>query len=361
MSRPRSMFRGFTLIELLVVIAIIAILIALLLPAVQQAREAARRTQCRNNLKQIGLALHNYEETHKTLPMGMVSWIGFQTTSGGVPVGQSMCAGTAGGGSSAFDDDGFNWTASILPFIDQAPTYNRLSASPWWGRFGATELYANSIGNPATGAVIPGCEAPLAAFKCPSSILPQFVPQTWLIPGNLVVGTTSTTRAIGWPVTDYKTNGGACNVIPGTSFGDDNDGFMPKACEVPGARRFKDVTDGLSNTIAIAESAQVTPSGNGPTYNGLNTAIQDWPTLYATNGDDEMMRINGRTSAPINNGVSLTRMAFSIDDDAAFSAHTGGAFFLLADGSVRFLSENISIQTYCDLCGIYDGRTLGEF
>ena len=335
MSMSKRRDRGFTLIELLVVIAIIAVLIALLLPAVQQAREAARRSQCKNNLKQIGLAMHNYEETYKRLPMLIIS---------------GECNGLPwGAGSTAFDDDGFNWTASLLPYMDQAPLYSQLSASPYWGKFGATELYATAVGNPATGAVIPGCDKSLSIFKCPSSILPQFVPATFLVPGNGVAGTTSTTRAIGWPVTDYKGAGGSCR-------GDD--GMMHKNCEVPGGRAFADVIDGLSNTIMIAESAQVTNNTN-PAIGG--TGVQDWPTLFATCGDDEMSRINGRTSAPINNGVNLNRMAESVNDDAAFSAHTGGAQFLFGDGSVHFLSENMSIQTYCDMNGINDGTPIGSY
>src|SRR4051812_6730319 len=97
---PKTFKRGFTLIELLVVIAIIAVLIALLLPAVQQAREAARRSQCKNNLKQIGLALHNYHDTANTLPPG---WIGDPT------------------GSNA--GNRWGWGTMILPYLDQAPLY----------------------------------------------------------------------------------------------------------------------------------------------------------------------------------------------------------------------------------------------
>lgn len=335
MSSPKRRERGFTLIELLVVIAIIAVLIALLLPAVQQAREAARRSQCQNNLKQIGLALHNYESTYSRIPMLIIS---------------GECNGLPwGAGSTAFDDDGFNWTASILPFIDQAPAYNQLCTSPYWGKFGATELYWNAVGSPATGAVIPGCEKSLPAFKCPSSVLPQYVPTAFTVPGNPVSGTTSATRAIGWPITDYKGAGGSC-------YGDD--GMLHKNCEVPGGRKFSDVVDGLSCVIMVAESAQVTTNTN-PTLGG--TGVQDWPTLYATCGDDEMSRVNGRTSAPINNGVNLSRMAESINDDAAFSAHVGGAMHLFGDGSVHFLSENMSIQTLCNMHSIKDGNPLGEY
>ncbi|MFG0295400.1 MAG: DUF1559 domain-containing protein, partial [Maioricimonas sp. JB045] len=104
--------RGFTLIELLVVIAIIAILVALLLPAVQQAREAARRSQCKNNLKQIGLALHNYHDTHGSFPPGYIA----RYVSATDP-------------ASAETGPGFAWGTMILPFLDQSPTYNQLNFS----------------------------------------------------------------------------------------------------------------------------------------------------------------------------------------------------------------------------------------
>jgi prepilin-type N-terminal cleavage/methylation domain-containing protein/prepilin-type processing-associated H-X9-DG protein len=335
MFRSGYRHRGFTLIELLVVIAIIAILVSLLLPAVQQAREAARRTQCKNNLKQIGLALHNYEDSYKRLPMAIVS---------------DTCNGLWAG-NTAFDDDGFSWTASILPYTDSANIYDKLAASPWWGVFGATELYWNSLGNPTTGAIIPGCEKPLTMFKCPSSIIPIIVPATFNMPGGPGALATTPVRAIGWPTTDYKGAGGSC-------YGDD--GMMHKNCEVPGGRRFADVTDGLANTIMVTESAQVN-TNNNPTVSAATVSTQDWPTLYAANGDDEMVRTNGRNSAPINNGVTLHRMAYSIDDDAAFSAHVGGAMMLFADGSVHFLSENISMTVYCNMHSVRDGKPLGSW
>src|SRR5688500_4365529 len=111
--RPVPRRRGFTLIELLVVIAIIAVLIALLLPAVQQAREAARRTQCRNNLKQIGLALHNYHDVHNTFPMG-------------------YCAGMTYVDGASDTSPGWSWATYILPQLDQGPLYNQFnwSAAP---------------------------------------------------------------------------------------------------------------------------------------------------------------------------------------------------------------------------------------
>ena len=118
MNRKR---KGFTLIELLVVIAIIAILVALLLPAVQQAREAARRTQCKNNLKQLGLAFHNYHDVHRTFPPG---WINDHTrwqTTGGASVNSHH--------GNAEDDAQWAWSVFLMPFIDQAPAFNTLGVN----------------------------------------------------------------------------------------------------------------------------------------------------------------------------------------------------------------------------------------
>ncbi len=177
------------------------------------------------------------------------------------------------------------------------------------------------------------------------------MPATWTIPGNVVAGTTSTPRAIGWPTTDYKGAGGS-------SRGDF--GMLHKNCEAPGGIRFRDVTDGLSNTVMVGESSIVT-TNNNPTVSTASTGIQDWPTLYYTCGDDEMSRTNGRTSAPINNGVSAMRMAYGVNDDANGSFHTGGAQFVLGDGSVRFISENIDINNYSNLHDRSDGVPVGEF
>ena len=120
--------RGFTLIELLVVIAIIAVLIALLLPAVQQAREAARRSQCKNNLKQVGLALHNYHDSQRVFPPGQFDGLGCYISGGG-------CIVPATGGGGVND---ICWMQMILPYIDQANLYNKLNFGGTVARAGAS-------------------------------------------------------------------------------------------------------------------------------------------------------------------------------------------------------------------------------
>ena len=132
----KSKWRGFTLIELLVVIAIIAVLIALLLPAVQQAREAARRTQCKNNLKQIGLACHNYHDTAKQFPQ---NWSG-----------RGLSESVRGDWTNSFGD--FGWAVMALPYFDQAPLYNQFNFNDNNGGPGGPGSYpGSSAGNPSRG------------------------------------------------------------------------------------------------------------------------------------------------------------------------------------------------------------------
>jgi prepilin-type N-terminal cleavage/methylation domain-containing protein len=343
MSGPRKRGRGFTLIELLVVIAIIAILIALLLPAVQQAREAARRTQCKNNLKQIGLALHNYESTHGILPAA-----GYGSTNNGT--------GTAPYNRSGEDDDGFGWAVYILPFADQAPLYQVVNPQGYPGIIENDTIKETHYGPGTTR--IPGAETVLPLYRCPSSALPNNVPATFLIPGSQLVGGTAVPPdkpwIVGYATNDYKTNGGSCT-------GDN--GVMHKQWEGGGAR-FKDITDGMSNTVMIAESSYVTSTTSASNRRTTPpTAFNDWPIWIGMpgSGNDETVRINGRTNSPINAQTNINQMYFANNDDNAFSFHVGGAQFLLCDGSVRFISENISMETYCALFGRNDGVVVGDY
>jgi prepilin-type N-terminal cleavage/methylation domain-containing protein/prepilin-type processing-associated H-X9-DG protein len=327
---------GFTLIELLVVIAIIAILVSLLLPAVQQAREAARRTQCKNNLKQMALAIHNYVDVYNRMPMGSVSAM-----------------------SGAFDDDGFGWQTSILPYIEQKNLYDKLSQTTiagqnLFGRFGALELYWQLSGSPATGAPIPGGETIISGYRCPSSTLPPVVPANFVVPGSTAgFIPAGNLWAIGYALTDYKGCGGS-------PYGDF--GVLHKNREKPGGCKFADITDGLSNTLMIAESSYITGNGNDPTLSNPNPIrVEDWPTWLGPAGDDEMMRVNGRTNSPINCRCTPNTMQRAINDDCAFSFHTGGAQFAMCDGSVHFLSENISMETYGYLHDRQDGQPVGQW
>lgn len=337
---------AFTLIELLVVIAIIAVLIALLLPAVQQAREAARRTQCKNNLKQIGLALHNYEETHKILPAACFT---------AVPGAPGIY------GSSTFDDDGFGWLCMILPFIDQAPLYNRINPQGSPGIFESAAITQSHYGTGVT--FVPGGDTVIPGYRCPSSTLPSHIPATWQIPGSGALGAgavpNSKAYSVGYAVTDYK--------AAAHSHINDFDGLMKKSWEGGGAR-FRDITDGMSNTVMAAESSyasagNVSGSAAGPGARATTapTSFQDMPAWIGSLGSDEVVRINGRLNSPINARTNPTRMYLANNDDNAFSFHTGGAQFLLADGSVRFISENIDMNTYSALFSMNGGEVIGEY
>lgn len=342
LSRRRRKL-GFTLIELLVVIAIIAVLIALLLPAVQQARESARRTQCKNNLKQIGLALHNYESTFGRFPAA--AWGATQSTSVATQAT-----------SSDFQDDGFGWMVSILPYIDQSNLYNRINPQGYPGVVSNVPTRERYYG--AGVPRIPGGETILGGYLCPSSAMPTTVPPTWAIPGSQLVGGSAVPprepSIIGYGTSSYKAAGGSC-------YGDDS--VMHKQWE-GGGRAFRDVTDGLSNTFAVVESTYVSSTTSASSRRTTPpTAFNDWPIWIGApgGGNDETVRANGRTNSPINATVNFNTMYFANNDDNAFSYHTGGAQFALADGSVRFVSENIAIETLCKLFSVNDGQVMGEF
>lgn len=332
---------AFTLVELLVVIAIIGILVGLLLPAVQAAREAARRMSCGNNLKQMGLAFHNYEGVYRRFPSAVYGSRPQEDASG---VGQ---------------DDGFSWQVSILNFIEQQNLYNRINPTGSWGALGNTSGRRSVFypGFPAP-AILPGGDTIISTYRCPSSALPSHVPGQWLVPGSNLVGGGSVPaqfpNAVGYATSDYKSAGGSC-------YGDF--GVIHKIWE-GGGSRFADVTDGLSNTIAAIESSYVTTNVSAASRRTTApTSFRDWPVWIGAfgGGQDETQRTNGRTNSPINAGVNPSTMAFAINDDNAFSFHTGGAQAVFADGSVQFLSENIAIQTYCNLHDRRDGNALGEW
>jgi prepilin-type N-terminal cleavage/methylation domain-containing protein/prepilin-type processing-associated H-X9-DG protein len=339
----RSQFgsrRAFTLVELLVVIAIIGILVGLLLPAVQAAREAARRMQCGNNLKQMGLALHNYESAFKKLPPGAYG------------------ANPLKGEPSGEDDDGFGWMVSILPYIEQQTLYDTVRANGHYGVLGNQAIRSRVYPEIPVGQVFRGGDQIVSTYRCPSSALPDRVPATWLVPGSNLVGGGAVPAqhlmAVGHATSDYKGAGGSC-------YGDF--GVLHKLWEAPPAR-FRDVTDGLSNTIAVAESSYVTTTtSSSRRRTQAPTQFRDWPTWIGMFGDgqDETIRVNGRTESPINGQVNPNTMAFAINDDCAFSYHAGGAQFAFCDGSVQFLSENISMSTYCNLHDKRDGVPLGSW
>lgn len=293
----RSKYRnGFTLIELLVVIAIIAMLIALLLPAVQQAREAARRTQCRNNLKQIGVAMHNYHETAQMLPPG---WIG--VTSGQVDVGGV---------------NGWSWASRLLPQLDQASLYNTINF----------DVAVGSASNLAPRTKV------LAVYRCASDVGPE----KWTIP---VAGGST-------PLADVAA--ASYSGVFGTDEIEDCNGLTPgSACTSDGAFflnsqvRFADIRDGLSTTLLVGE--RVTRSESGWLYT--------W-TGVISGGENPIVRILGDTDVTPNK--NLIRM------DEFASYHKDGSQFLFGDGSVKFISTSIDLTVYRALASRDKGEVVSE-
>jgi len=316
--------RGFTLIELLVVIAIIAVLIALLLPAVQQAREAARRAQCKNNLKQIGLAIHNYESSHRVFPPGRC--------------GYPMV---------------FSVQAHLLPFVDGASLYNVLD-------FGTRPVFTEPMTDPtAKNEIAARMKIPL--YLCPSDY--------GSIPGN-VFGSTN-----------YVASTGSGNPPTANSI-KTGDGVMYDASSV----HFRDVTDGLSNTVAFSEqtlgrggttSASGTLPGNPAdlVLELTGTTATDDSSCVASSSGGNWSGIRGAKWLNGHFGDTLYNQYYAPNSDhfdcgnashnygltAARSRHTGGVQILLCDGSCRFVSNSVNLAIWHGLGTRSGGETPGEF
>lgn len=297
--------RGFTLIELLVVIAIIAILIALLLPAVQQAREAARRTQCRNNLKQIGLALHNYHDTHRLFPSG---WIGIEN---GVP-------DVEGG-------NGWGWATMILPAMEQGPRFKRLNFD-----YPFTSTDGGVVNRGAWQEVIP-------MFRCPSDPAPEF----WTMDSEDPMDPNPDLPLL-FPTANYIG-------VFGTEELDDCEGTPSgMACSSDGLLyhnsrvRMKDIKDGTSHTLAVGERRTNVELGWYSTWVGV-----------APGGEEAFARILGAADHTPNHPDT------HFDDFS--SRHVGGTHFLMGDGAVRFIGENIDTELYQGLATIKGGEVPDEF
>lgn len=335
---------GFTLIELLVVIAIIAVLIALLLPAVQQAREAARRSQCKNNLKQLGLAMHNYESTHKMFPPGYVaSYSNWQTDSG-------TDMSPANGANLNYAE--WTWSAFVAPYLELSGIYNILGVA---NRTAAQALSDSAAVN------IP--KTPLPAFLCPSDPAPRVLDM------RRVFATTNTSTYHNLAPNNYVgVNRGGAGVsaigLQNGHYGTSNGIF-----KVNGATRFRDVTDGLSSTLMLGERAYEYPgitAAGVPTQNKSLAAtmfMQGAGTLKASESNPSYWQATASLGTcsdvqPPNRkspgAQEWIRSVFS-------SNHAGGAQFCLGDGSVRFISENINGTTYGRLGNMNYGSIPGEF
>ncbi len=300
-SPARGRRKAFTLIELLVVIAIIAILVALLLPAVQQAREAARRTQCKNNLKQLGLGLHNYHDIHRCFPMG-------------------------GNGTR----NGLGWLVAILPQMEEANLFNQF--------------------------VFEGTEPERQFFNGTNLTLVREFQPTWVLcPSGTAIKSSVHSTDPNRNATHYYGIGGPTGAI-GTTTNEYNvitelnanigDRSLDGTFDFAAVKRIRDFTDGTSNTLVAGESTW--SGGSRP-----DPANQPW-TIGGTSQDaflgtcrNVANQINSDIVAPAN--------------DISFgSNHTGGAQFLNGDGSVTFISENVDFGNLKARASIGSGEVVGE-
>jgi prepilin-type N-terminal cleavage/methylation domain-containing protein/prepilin-type processing-associated H-X9-DG protein len=310
---------AFTLIELLVVIAIIAVLIGLLLPAVQKVREAANRMKCQNNLKQIGLGLHNYHDTYTWFPQG--------------------------------NGQGWSWCVFILHFVEQPAMHDRLEPANAKGR----------ILDGVTQAKLPLVQTPLSVYACPTDN-GKVLNDNRLYPGVAPVGNNNQLAR-----SNYVGNGGNGNPLNGTAF--PADGILTNSTPVS----IRDITDGTTNTFFVGERSTISHGGdpkacNSPTpYNNNYAAVWAGWTLATPSQNASLDVFMALTSVRMYDGFTNTG---NCNPTWAFSSlHPGGSQFGMCDGSVRFISANIDwtplgtnpIGTFNRLGKRNDGLVLPNF
>lgn len=330
--------RGFTLVELLVVIAIIGILIALLLPAVQAAREAARRSQCSNNLKQIGLSQQNYHDTFQTFPPG---GLGIR---------------------------GAAWTVFILPYMDQGAAYDKMVFGDHtsWAMQGSDAPHHNwAICN----------ELRVNAYTCPSSPLPRTRTQTTATNTASLPGAPT---SIIYQLINYVGIGGAAIdpetlVLTGTSgtYGRvATNGVLPTVIRSTVPVRMADITDGTSNTIIVGEQGNWTrESSTSTTKRDLRSCNHDGgPWLGITSATDNntwslnVTYVRYRINEPYRSATLADGSYIGYSkNNALTSAHPGGAQVVRVDGGTNFLSETIDFNTLLRLAHRSDGLVVGEY
>ena len=332
--RQHRLQAGFTLIELLVVISITAILMGLLLPAVQQAREAARRTQCQNNLKQLGLALANYHDMHSVLPPALINSGRFDS----FPFYSQ--------GNRVLNTTG--WTL-LLPFMDQANAWQKYDFNQCSS--GSSPLSMPVAGNDAANVSVTQMAVPV--LGCPSDS--SAGEQSTHMPGSDDIYSRTNARrssylfATGrftdwdstWPETAYDIRRGM--------FGNN------------GAARMADLRDGASNTVAVGES-------HGGTQRKVSINFGPWGLTGTHTCCHGRVFSDSQTSVdPVHFVDARWALNAAWDESGRSyawvfnSSHVGGGEFLLGDGSVRFLSDVMDYRVFCLLNYIQDGQVTGEF
>lgn len=316
-SRGRGQRPAFTLIELLVVIAIIAILIALLLPAVQQAREAARRTQCRNNLKQLGLALHNYHDMHLMFAPGHVQPAACPNIWN---ISGIQECGSSGGNIGS----GGNWLLFLLPFIEETALWNK-AAVVLDTKLDPIDALNGIYGHYAT-----------PAMRCPSHPLDTTSTVAFRAMENMSRG-------------NYAASYGSGNISESLS------GAKKGVFTINSSVSMRDITDGTSNTIALSEvryrvGNNADARGAWP-YGGMGGSVFSTGMNPNTFNSDRLSSCATVADLPCVAANDTTQIA------APRSMHSGGVHAAMVDGSVRFISNNVNSATFQAIGTISNGSS----